>query len=156
MSFPAVILFLGVVPDSLSAQEERKRPRAEKLHYMHRDELGGKSYTSKISGDVYASMSDWNFASREALPAAPQEILKLGENYVRKLGLPEGLMQLEDLAIHPVGGDPRERKCVWRLTFREMKPGPQSTLQLLVTMDGDLIEPVISEEKPDVEPAERE
>ena len=65
-------------------------------------------------------------------------------------------MQLEDLAIHPVGGDPRERKCVWRLTFREMKPGPQSTLQLLVTMDGVLIEPVISEEKPDVEPAERE
>ncbi len=156
MSFLAVMLLLGVAPNYLSAQEERKKPKAEKLHYMHRDEFGGKCYTSKISGDVYAKMSGWNFASREALPVAPQEILKVGDNYVRKLGLPEGLVQLEDLAIHPVGGDPRESKCVWRLTFREMKPGPQSTLQVLVTMDGDLIEPVISEEKPNVEPAERE
>ena len=152
MSLLTAMLLLGVGPNCLSAQEERKSPEAEKLHYMHRDEFGGKCYTSKISGDVYAGMSDWNFASREALPVAPQEILKVGENYVRQLGLPEGLVQLEDLAIHPVGGDPRERKCVWRITFREDKPGPQSTLQLLVTMDGDLIEPVITEEKP----AERE
>lgn len=153
MNVLAVALLLGAGLSRLSAQEE---PKAEKVTYMHRDWFGGKCYTSKISVEIYEKMSNWNFASREALPVAPQEILKAGENYIRQLGLPEGLVQFEDLAIHPVGGDPRERKCVWRITFREEKPGSQSTLVLLVTMDGDLIAPVISEDKPDVEPANRE
>lgn len=156
MSAVAALLLLWAVPEDLSAQEGKETPNAEKLTYMHRDWFGGKSYTSKISVEFYEKMSGWNFAGREALPVAPQEILKVGENYVRRLGLPEGLVQLEDLAIHPVGGDPRERKCVWRITFREEQPGPQATLRLLVTMDGDLIAPVITAEKPAAEPAEPE
>ena len=130
-------------------KQNANNPKRESVHYMHSDWLLGKVFTSTVSGEAYSKMKQWNLGSSKVPPVSPQDALKIGEAYVKQIRMPKGYsLRFKDIAIIPIGGKPRSGKCIWLLTFSDNQNGASASLQLLVSMDGNLITPQVRQQQP--------
>jgi hypothetical protein len=135
---------------SLKAADELDPNNYRSIHWSYFD---GKKYASGVSHEVFEKMTKWNFESKKAPPVSPQMAYKLAKERLDKIKMRKGLgWDLEQVGLTPVGSQ-EEGKWIWKVSFElvatdgENMMGAPVRMAFFVTMDGDLIEPVVSEHK---------
>jgi hypothetical protein len=129
-------------------------PMADTPEYTHNSYINGKRFAFVISKDKYAAMRSWNPSLTPNPPVSAQRALVLAQTRLSSIPIPEGFgWSLEQISLVPVGIDSQEAKWMYSVRFRYIlkdKPmtGVWPTMDLIVTMDGELIEPKVDTYEP--------
>jgi hypothetical protein len=115
-------------------------------HYSYFD---GNRYAFIISEEKYATMRYWNPKTGESPPVSPGRALQLAEERLRKIPVPKNYgWEVEAVALEPVSVSSPDEKWMYVVKFRYVMNGPMTgvwpSLDFIVTMDGELVEPVVS------------
>jgi hypothetical protein len=110
-------------------------------------------YAFAISEEKYAAMRGWNPAASQFPPIAPARALELAEGRLKKIPIPEKYgWTLESAALEPVNLFYPKEKWMYVVSFRYHMEGPTTgywpTMDFIVTMDDELLEPSISVAEP--------
>lgn len=111
--------------------------------------LLNKRYTFAVSNELYEKMTQWNIESDRSPPTSPQKAFQLAKNRLDKIGLTEGSSWIfEGATLQPIKSFLPDKKWIWKITFRHQPKGGFSSapvrMKFLVTMDGVLVEPIIT------------
>lgn len=139
--FAFLVLCLSVSAAAAANTASRHSP-----HYSYFD---GKRYAFVISDEKYTTMPAWNPNSGEFPPVTPGRALQVAEERLRKIPIPSNYgWHLEAVALKPVSDYFPAEKWMYVVSFRYFINGPSTgiwpTMDFIVTMDGELIEPIIS------------
>ena len=143
-------LVLAIIGMSLAPTLRAKEldPNDHKsIHYCY---LLKKRYAFAVSDAAYENMTKWNIESDDPPPVSPQKAFKLAKARLDKIEIPKGYFwTFEGATLQPVNQFFQDGKWIWKVSFRYTINGPSTgawpTMDFLVTMDGELIEPLITE-----------
>ena len=113
--------------------------------------FGGKKYAFGLTKDAYKKMATWHLEKKAPSPVAPQEAYRLAKEWIDELEIAEGWeWELDQIALEPI--DLEEGKWLWKVSFEYVviddgQTGPPIMMHVLITMDGELIQPVVSDHK---------
>ncbi len=147
----AILLSLSVLCVHVTAEIKDSR----NLYQENRCYLFNKVYVFTITKSLYEKMPTWNLESKEPPPVSPQKAFEMVKTHIDKIEVPDNyLLVFDKVSLKPVSSLLGEKKLIWEVSFRarykdngwpihEMRP-----LDYLVTLDGTLIEPVVTDQKP--------
>ena len=149
---PTLILSLAVfsislIP-SLAAKEFNSR-NYKSVYFCH---LINKRYAFAVSNELYEKMTKWNIKSEENPPTSPQKAIQLAKKRLEKINITEGASwTFVGAALQPVKRVHQDEKWIWKIIFQYRSEGFSSgtplRMEFLVTMDGILVEPIITDIK---------
>ena len=121
--------------------------------HSHFSYFDGHQYAFIISEEKYATMRFWNPKTGESPPVSPGRALQLAEERLRKIPAPKNYgWEVEAVALEPVNISSPDGKWMYVVKFRSFMNGPMTgvwpRLDFIVTMDGELVEPVVSNRQP--------
>lgn len=121
--------------------------------HSHSSYFDGNQYAFIISEEKYATMRSWNPKTGEFPPVSPRRALQLAEERLRKIPVPKNYgWEVEAVALEPVNVSSPDGKWMYVVKFRSFMNGPMTgiwpALDFIVTMDGELVEPVVSNRQP--------
>jgi hypothetical protein len=121
--------------------------------HSHYSYFNGNKYAFIISEEKYATMRFWNPKTGESPPVSPGRALQLAEERLRKIPVPKNYgWEVEAVALEPVNVVFPDEKWMYVVKFRYVMNGPMTgvwpSLDFIVTMDGELVEPVVSNQQP--------
>ena len=137
-----IVLPSPMVADGLNSNEYRS------IHWCY---FNKQKYAFGVSDQLYEKMTKWNLESDDPPPTSAQKAYNLAKERLDKIEIKKGFVwDLEQVALEPVGD--QKGKWIWKVSFRYAvaeggSTGRWPTMDFLVTMDGELIEPVISDHK---------
>ena len=111
----------------------------------------GEKYAFGLKREVVEEMPTWNIGQKMAPKVSPQGAYKVAKSWLDTLPLEDGFRwDLDLLALEPV--DIEKGKWVWYVSFEYEvleggSSGPAPTMGIYVTLDGKLVQPVISKWK---------
>jgi hypothetical protein len=122
-------------------------------YHSHFSYFDGNQYAFIISEEKYATMRFWNPKTGEFPPLPPGRALEVAEERVRKIPVPKNYgWKVEAVALEPVSVSSPDGKWMYVVKFRYFMNGPMTGiwpgLDFIVTMDGELVEPVVSTRQP--------
>ena len=145
----ALLLFIAVnaMVTTFATAKELDPNTHKSIHCCY---LLKKRYTFAVSERLYEQMIKWNLESKDTPPVSPQKVYKLAKERLDKIVIPKGYFwTFEQAALRPVNKFYQDGKWIWVVSFRYTKEGFSSgvwpTMDFFVTMDGDLIEPIIDD-----------
>jgi len=121
--------------------------------HSHFSYFDGNQYAFIISEEKYATMRFWNPKTGESPPVSPGRAVQLAEERLRKIPVPKNYgWEVEAVALEPVNVVFPDEKWMYVVKFRYVMNGPMTgvwpRLDFIVTMDGELVEPVVSNRQP--------
>jgi hypothetical protein len=121
--------------------------------HSHFSYFEGNRYAFIISEEKYAAMRAWNPNSSDFPPVPPGRALQIAEERLRKILIPNNYgWRLEAVALEPVNEFYSDGKWMYVVHFRYfingLSTGVWPSMNFIVTMDGELVEPVISVARP--------
>jgi len=143
-----IILASTMVLPSLIAADELDPNDYRSIHWCY---FNNEKYAFGVSDRVYEKMTKWNLESDTPPPVSAQKAYKLAKKRLEKIEIKKGFVWiLKQVALEPVVE--QEGKWIWKVSFRYANTeggstGRPLTMDFLVTMDGELIEPVVSKSK---------
>ena len=139
------LLIIGITTLPMLSAKELDPNDHKSIHYCY---LLKKRYAFAISEAAYKKMTKWNIESEGHPPVSPQKAFKLAKARLDKISIPKGYFwTFEGATLKPVNRFFQNDKWIWKVSFRYTLDGPSTgvwpTMDFLVTMDGELIEPII-------------
>jgi hypothetical protein len=121
--------------------------------HSHFSYFDGNQYAFIISEEKYATMRFWSPKTGESPPVSPGRALQLAEERLGKIPVPKNYgWEVEAVALEPINVSSPDGKWMYVVKFRYCMNGPTTgvwpTLDFIVTMDGELVEPVVSNRQP--------
>ena len=145
---PLLIIVIGglILMPPLGAEELDPNDH-KSIHYCY---LLKKRFAFAVSDEAYDRMTTWNITHEGPPPVSPQEAHKLAKARLDKIKIPTGYFwTFEGATLAPVSALFPDQKWIWKISFRYTIDGPSTghwpTMDFLVTMDGDLIEPIVTD-----------
>lgn len=119
--------------------------------YYHISHAFGKTYKSRVDRNVVSQTPAWD-ETEESPPVSPRQALKLVDKMRRSIAKAPDGWEWKAMNLHLFVG---ENPCAWYVMYQavpvepEEGPIPFHELTLIVLMDGTVIKPVVSVEKPE-------
>ena len=140
-----LVLLLAALP----ASAQQRDPNS--IYYNHNCYLNAMRYESTISFAKYENMRRWNPLDDTAPPVSPKRALELAQNRLALVQIPmQHHWTIERISLEPVSGD-GDGKWMYVVSFIYSYDGggsgPERTLEFVVTMDNELIDPIVTAEK---------
>lgn len=120
------------------------------IHYCY---LNGDRYRFAISDSEYAELPDWTPDGGTHPPITPKVVIGLAKAHLDKIKIAkEYFWQFESINLEPVNTFFPQGKWMYRVIYRYAIRGPSTgqwpAMEYIVTMDGKLVAPHVSKEKP--------
>ena len=145
-------LYFGLFAIAISAAELDINTHRH-IHYCY---LNGMRYAFAISDARFSKMRQWNPTSDAQPPVTPKRALELARKRLDTIKIPPNFgWKLESIALEPVRASnflAQDEKWMYVVNFRyhnnSVMTGVWPTMDFIITMDDELIEPIIDKEKP--------
>ena len=140
-----LILLLAALPASAQQRD------SDSIYYDHACYLNGMRYYSSISVAKYENMRRWSPLDDTAPPVSPKRALELAGNRLALVQIPaEHHWTVGRISLEPLSGGV-DGKWMYVVSFVYSydggSSGPERTLEFVVTMDNELIDPIVTVEK---------
>lgn len=144
------ILLLSLAPHfPLSAKGEDRGAVTLEQHFH----IGNRHYIIEIYKSQYDNMEKWNLYSGTPPPIPPKVACEKAEQSIKKIAPIKGcIWEVESVSLEPFFS-PKDGAWRWHVHFRQKFPNsgytgkPLEKIYIIVTMDGEVIEPRLVEEK---------
>ncbi|GAA5496364.1 hypothetical protein Rhal01_02547 [Rubritalea halochordaticola] len=140
-------LSLALLATPLAAEKMNRNDYC-KIRYSHFDD---KVYAFGLTKEAYRKMAVWRFDQGAPPPISAQQAHGKARAWIDTLEKSPGWKwELDQIALEPI--DQNEGKWLWLVSFEyKVTEGGQTgqpiRMHVYVTMNGDLIQPVVSEMK---------
>ena len=118
---------------------------------IHWNYFDGSKYAFGVTHELFKTMPEWKVTSDKTPQTTPQDAYKVARTRLDKIKISKPyIWELQEIALKPVGF--KENKWVWKIIFQlgvtEVGfSGSTTTIAFLVTLNGKLIEPIITKHK---------